>query len=514
MGGEKMSLPQNILGLAPWYPVYPLGADEDGGSAKLRGGASKDAARNAEGGKTPTPAARRRATSSSSSAASPQLSPRLSRWLQPPRWNAASRWLGPALRRSMLTQDDIAAEAGSAAGSARVDRAAAGPESPEKSEFLQEERTLMFRTITLEDGRRERGAEIERLEDGRVTIASGRGLHTGWPQARRGWYGRLTALALAVSALSAPISADAEQLLNVSYDPTREFYREFNEVFAKYWVAQGNPEPQIETSHGGSGAQARSVNEGLNAQVVTLALASDIDRIAKEGKLPVDWQSKLPHNSSPYISTIVFLVREGNPKGIKDWNDLIADGVEVITPNPKTSGGARWNYLAAWAWAERNGKNPEEFLHELFAHVPVLDTGARGSTTTFAQRGIGDVLLAWENEAYLALAELGEDQFDIVVPSVSVLAEPPVALVEANIKDDAQRKLADAYLNYLYSPEGQALAFKHFYRAWDSSAANPEDVARFPKVDLVDIAHFGGWAKVQPEHFGDGGIFDKIYTAK
>ena len=518
-----MSLPQNILGLAPWYPLYPLGADEDDGSAGPPGRASKDAARkdaarNAVSGDTPAPAARRRETPASStaspslspSASSPQLSRRVSRWLQPPRWNAASRWLGLGLRRPMLVQDEIAAEA----GSVQVDPAGARPAKSGESEFLHEERTLMFRTITLEDGRRERGAEIERLEDGRVTIASGRGLHTGWPQARRGWYGRLTALALAVFAFAAPISADAEQLLNVSYDPTREFYREFNEAFAKYWVAQGNPEPQIETSHGGSGAQARSVNEGLNAQVVTLALASDIDRIAKEGKLPVDWQSKLPHNSSPYISTIVFLVREGNPKGIKDWNDLIADGVEVITPNPKTSGGARWNYLAAWAWAERNGKNPEEFLHELFGHVPVLDTGARGSTTTFAQRGIGDVLLAWENEAYLALAELGEDQFDIVVPSVSVLAEPPVALVETNIKDDAQRKLAESYLNYLYSPEAQALAFKHFYRAWDSSAANPDDVARFPKVDLVDIAHFGGWAKVQPEHFGDGGIFDRIYTAK
>ena len=254
--------------------------------------------------------------------------------------------------------------------------------------------------------------------------------------------------------------------------------------------------------------------DGLEAQVVTLALASDIDKIAEAGKLPADWQTKLPNNSSPYTSTIVFLVREGNPKGLKDWGDLVAEGVQVITPNPKTSGGARWNYLAAWAWAEKNGKDPKEFVGALYKNVPVLDQGARGSTTTFAQRGIGDVLLAWENEAYLALKEIGEDQFDIVVPSVSVLAEPPVALVEGNIKTDEQRKLAEAYLNFLYSPEGQAIAFKNFYRAWDASKAAPEDVARFPKLELVDIASFGGWAKVQPEHFGDGGIFDQIYVPK
>ena len=384
------------------------------------------------------------------------------------------------------------------------------------------DRTLMFRTIKLEDGRIERGAEVGRLDDGRVTIASGRDLLTGWPETRSAqarslaprWTRRLAVLAVSAFALAAPVAAHAEQLLNVSYDPTRELYRAFNEAFAKHWTEAGNPAPQIETSHGGSGAQARSVVEGLDAQVVTLALAADIDQIAKVGKLPADWQSKLPHNSSPYTSTIVFLVREGNPKGLKDWGDLVADGVEVITPNPKTSGGARWNYLAAWAWAERNGKDPKEFLHDLFTHVPVLDTGARGSTTTFVQRGIGDVLLAWENEAYLALAELGDDQFDIVVPSVSILTEPPVALVEANIKNDDQRKLAQAYLDYLYTPEGQAIAFKNYYRAWDASAANPEDVARFPKLDLVDIGHFGGWAKAQPEHFGDGGTFDQIYTAK
>ncbi|WP_299909009.1 sulfate ABC transporter substrate-binding protein [uncultured Paracoccus sp.] len=327
--------------------------------------------------------------------------------------------------------------------------------------------------------------------------------------------GTLSALALALIGLgAAPAPVHAETLLNVSYDPTRELYREFNEVFAKWWTDQGNEAPTIEASHGGSGAQARAVIDGLEAQVVTLALASDIDKIAEAGKLPADWQSKLPHNSSPYTSTIVFLVREGNPKGLTDWGDLVNEGVEVITPNPKTSGGARWNYLAAWAWAEKNGQDPQEFVGKLFKNVPVLDSGARGSTTTFAQRGIGDVLLAWENEAYLALKELGEDQFDIVVPSVSVLAEPPVALVEGNIKNDEQRKLADGYLNFLYSPEGQALAYKHFYRAWDDSAANPEDVARFPKLELVGIDHFGGWSKAQPEHFGDGGIFDQIYVPK
>ncbi len=308
--------------------------------------------------------------------------------------------------------------------------------------------------------------------------------------------------------------AAAENLLNVSYDPTRELYRDVNAAFAKEWEAQGKEAPTIETSHGGSGAQARAVVDGLQAQVVTLALGADIDQIAARGLLPADWQSRLPHNSSPYTSTIVFLVRDGNPKGIKDWGDLVGDGIEVITPNPKTSGGARWNYLAAWAWADKNGRNPEEFLGELFKHVPVLDTGARGATTTFTQRGLGDVLLAWENEAYLALEELGDDQFDIVVPSLSILTEPPVAVVDKNIANDGQRELADAYLNFLYSPQGQALAYKHFYRAWDDSAADPADVARFPKLDLVTIADFGGWGKAQAEHFGDGGTFDKIYQAK
>ncbi len=342
--------------------------------------------------------------------------------------------------------------------------------------------------------------------------AQGAARRAGWPVPRF-LTGALSALAMGAVVLGAA-EIRAETLLNVSYDPTRELYREFNEAFAKHWTDQGHPAPQIETSHGGSGSQARAVIDGLAAQVVTLALASDIDRIAEAGKLPADWQSKLPHNSSPYTSTIVFLVREGNPKGILDWGDLVNDGVQVITPNPKTSGGARWNYLAAWAWAEKNGQDPKEFVGKLYRNVPVLDSGARGATTTFAQRGIGDVLLAWENEAYLALKELGEDQFDIVAPSVSIRAEPPVALVEGNVRTPESRELAQAYLDYLYAPEGQALAFKHFYRAWDASAANPEDVARFPELDLVGIEDFGGWARVQPEHFGDGGIFDQIYVPK
>ncbi len=351
------------------------------------------------------------------------------------------------------------------------------------------------------------------LLDSRATISDATRRLVGWPVSRL--RSLLAGAALAVLGLGAsPVQVQAETLLNVSYDPTRELYREINEAFTAFWTAQGNPAPEIEVSHGGSGSQARAVIDGLEAQVVTLALASDIDKIAEAGKLPADWQTKLPNNSSPYTSTIVFLVREGNPKGLKDWGDLVAEGVQVITPNPKTSGGARWNYLAAWAWAEKNGKDPKEFVGALYKNVPVLDQGARGSTTTFAQRGIGDVLLAWENEAYLALKEIGDDQFDIVVPSVSVLAEPPVALVEGNIKTDEQRKLAEAYLNFLYSPEGQAIAFKNFYRAWDASKAAPEDVARFPKLELVDIASFGGWAKVQPEHFGDGGIFDQIYVPK
>ena len=374
--------------------------------------------------------------------------------------------------------------------------------------------TAMLTTILTAGRDTVRGLQVEDHLDGRVTIETGRQRLTGWPLPRLGQL--LSAGLVAALGLAAP-QARAETLLNVSYDPTRELYREINEAFAKHWVAQGNAAPTIETSHGGSGSQARAVIEGLAAQVVTLALASDIDRIAEAGKLPADWQSKLPHNSSPYTSTIVFLVREGNPKGIKDWGDLVAEGVEVITPSPKTSGGARWTYLAAWAWAEKNGQDPKEFVGRLYQNVPVLDTAARGSTNTFVKSGFGDVLLAWENEAYLAMnmmKEQGGDQYDIVVPSVSVLAEPPVALVEANIASDAQRALAEAYLDFLYSPEGQAIAYKNFYRAWDASAANPEDVARVPEVELVTIEDFGGWAEVQPEHFGEGGIFDQIYTAQ
>ena len=371
----------------------------------------------------------------------------------------------------------------------------------------------MLATITLAGTVTAQGPVAERHSDGRVTIADGLRRVTGWPVSRlRGLFATVALATLALGSVPAPVAA--ETLLNVSYDPTRELYRDINEAFIAWWTAQGNEAPTIEQSHGGSGSQARSVIEGLDAQVVTLALAADIDKIAKEGKLPEDWQSKLPHNSSPYTSTIVFLVREGNPKSIKDWGDLTAEGVEVITPNPKTSGGARWNYLAAWAWAEKNGQDPEAFVKALFEHVPVLDKGARDATTTFAQRGIGDVLLAWENEAYLALNELGEDQFDIVVPSVSVLAEPPVALVEANIKTEDQRKLAEAYLNFLYTPEAQAIIFKDYYRGWDTSKAAPEDVARFPQLELRDIASFGGWKDVQAKHFADGGIFDQIYVGQ
>ena len=378
---------------------------------------------------------------------------------------------------------------------------------------LPSKEKTMLATITLAGTVTAQGPVTHRHPDGRLTLADGLRRLTGWPVSRLKDFVATAAIATLGLGI-APTPVAAETLLNVSYDPTRELYRDLNQAFIAWWVAQGNEPPTIEQSHGGSGAQARAVIEGLDAQVVTLALAADIDKIAKEGKLPEDWQSKLPHNSSPYTSTIVFLVREGNPKGIKDWGDLTAEGVEVITPNPKTSGGARWNYLAAWAWAEKNGQDPQAFVKALFEHVPVLDKGARDSTTTFAQRGIGDVLLAWENEAYLALAELGEDQFDIVGPSVSVLAEPPVALVEANIKTEDQRKLAEAYLNFLYTPEAQAIIFKDYYRGWDSSKAAPEDVARFPQLDLRDIASFGGWKEVQAKHFGDGGIFDQIYVGQ
>lgn len=379
----------------------------------------------------------------------------------------------------------------------------------------------MIHTIAIGSHVLAQGPLVAHLPDGCLVIEAGGRTVAGRPPTARtaglgGWKGAVAAALFGLSSLLATApGASAQTLLNVSYDPTREFYREYNIWFADWWVAQGNPRPTIQTSHGGSGAQARAVIDGLGAHVVTLALAGDIDAIATQtGHIPEDWQSRLPHNSSPYTSTIVFLVREGNPKGIKDWDDLIAEGIQVITPNPKTSGGARWNYLAAWGYAERNGLDPREFVGALYRNVPVLDTGARGSTTTFAQRGIGDVLLAWENEAHLALAELGEDQFDIVVPSISVLAEPPVALVEGNLPDDATRALATAYLEQLYSPEAQAMALRHYYRAWDVSAADPEDVARFPDLVRLTIEDFGGWAEVQPLHFGDDGIFDQIYQGQ
>jgi len=306
-------------------------------------------------------------------------------------------------------------------------------------------------------------------------------------------------------------------LLNVSYDPTREFYKEFNEVFAADWKARTGETITINQSHGGSGKQARAVIDGLKADVVTLALGEDIDQIARNtDKLPKDWASKLSHNSAPYTSTIVFIVRKGNPKGIKDWGDLVKEGVQVITPNPKTSGGARWNYLAGWAYAAKalggDEAKVKTWIGDLYRNVPVLDTGARGSTTTFAQRGIGDVLISWENEAFLVQKEFGADNFEIVVPSLSILAEPPVAVIEGNAKAKGNLEAAQAYLNFLYSPAGQKLAARHFFRPVDPSAADPADIARFPKLELVSIdKDFGGWAEVQETHFTDGGIFDQIF---
>lgn len=319
-----------------------------------------------------------------------------------------------------------------------------------------------------------------------------------------------------VLGFAATVQAQDRTLINVSYDPTRELYRDYNEAFIKHWQETKNETVAVQVTHGGSGSQARTVIDGLEADVVTLALESDINAIADAGLIPEDWRGKLENNSAPYTSTIVFLVRKGNPKNIKDWGDLVGDGVEVITPNPKTSGGARWNFLAAWAWARQaNGGDDakaQEYVTNLFKHVPVLDTGARGATTTFVQRGIGDVLLAWENEAYLALEELGPDAFDIVTPSVSILAEPPVALVPGNAEKKGNTDLAQAYLEYLYSDEGQAIAAKHYYRPFHPEAAAPEDIARFGDVNLVTIEDFGGWREAQPKYFGDGGVFDQIYT--
>lgn len=324
-----------------------------------------------------------------------------------------------------------------------------------------------------------------------------------------------SAVLLAASIISAGVYAKEITLLNVSYDPTRELYREFNAAFAKSWKEKTGDDVKVEQSHGGSGAQSRAVIDGLRADVVTLALAGDIDPIAKiGGLLPADWVTKLPNNSAPYTSTIVFLVRKGNPKNIKDWDDLAKKGVEVITPNPKTSGGARWNYLAAWAYAQKKqGKDDagaKEFVRQVFKNVPVLDTGARGSTTTFVQRGIGDVLITWENEAFLAVNELGADEVEIVVPSISILAEPSVAVVDENAKSNGNLEVAKAYLQYLYTKEGQNIAAKNYYRPRDQQVA--EVYAKiFPKLELVTINDFGGWSKAQPFHFGDGGIFDQIY---
>jgi len=331
---------------------------------------------------------------------------------------------------------------------------------------------------------------------------------------RRG-AGALAATALATLLWAVPASADTT-LLNVSYDPTRELYQEFNQAFAEHWEQETGETVTIRQSHGGSGKQARSVIDGLDADVVTLALSADIDMIAeKTGKIPTDWQKRLPDNSSPYTSTIVFVVRKGNPKGIQDWGDLAREGVQVITPNPKTSGGARWNYLAAYGWALDHFGGDEAkaraFLGGLYRNVPVLDTGARGSTTTFAQRGLGDVLLAWENEAFLVLNEFGADKFELVAPASSILAEPPVALVDGNVDAKGTRKAAEAYLSYLYSPAGQAIVAKHFYRPVAPEHAAPEDVARFPRIELFGIGRFGGWKEAQAVHFADGGVFDQIY---
>jgi sulfate transport system substrate-binding protein len=311
-------------------------------------------------------------------------------------------------------------------------------------------------------------------------------------------------------------SAGAQQILNVSYDPTRELYQEMNAAFASQWKAKTGKEVSIQQSHGGSGKQARAVLDGLEADVVTLALAYDVDAIAQAGLIAPDWQKRLPQNACPYTSTMVFLVRKGNPKGIKDWGDLVRPGISVITPNPKTSGAARWNYLAAWAFALRqpggNDATATAFVTRLFKNVPVLDTGARGSTNTFVQRRIGDVLLAWENEAFLAVKELGPDKVEIVVPSLSILAEPPVAVVDKVVDKKGTRAVARAYLEFLYSPAGQTIAAKHYYRPRDPAALAAAPV-KFPQLKLVTIDEvFGGWEKAQKAHFADGGTFDQIYA--
>jgi sulfate transport system substrate-binding protein len=330
---------------------------------------------------------------------------------------------------------------------------------------------------------------------------------------------RTTKVALLAATFAVVVGASLARadvtLLNVSYDPTRELYQDFNAAFAKYWQAKSGEKVTIRQSHGGSGAQARSVIDGIDADVVTLALAYDIDAIAERAKLlPANWQSRLAHNSSPYASTIVFLVRKGNPKGIKDWDDLVKPGISVITPNPKTSGGARWNYLAAWGYAQKKyggEAQAKAFVAKLYGNVPVLDSGARGATTTFVERGIGDVLLAWENEAYLAVKELGPGKVEIVTPSYSILAEPPVALVDKVVDRKGTRKVASAYLDFLYAPEGQEIAAKHFYRPTLDAVAKKYD-GQFAKVTLFPLKeYFGDWQSAQKTHFADGGTFDQIY---
>ena len=333
---------------------------------------------------------------------------------------------------------------------------------------------------------------------------------------RRNLLTGLAALLLLPELSIAPaLAAPNQSLLNVSYDPTRELYQQINTAFAKKWAAQGGGTVTIKQSHGGSGKQSRSVIDGLPADVMTLALAGDIDAIASRAKLlPANWQSRLPNNSAPYYSTIVFLVRKGNPKGIQDWNDLVKPGVKVITPNPKTSGGARWNWLAAYGYALRSTKSAtgaREFMTKLLRNVPVLDSGARGSTTTFVQRGQGDVLVAWENEAYLAVNQLGKGQFEIVTPSVSILAEPPVALVDKNVDAHGTRKVATAYLNYLYTPEAQEIIARNHYRPRDPAVA-ARHAGKFAKLPLFSIdKNFGGWAKAQGIHFNNGGLFDQVF---
>ncbi len=326
------------------------------------------------------------------------------------------------------------------------------------------------------------------------------------------------ALGAAMSLTALPAFAQPAQFLNVSYDPTRELYAEYNQAFAKHWKAKTGQDVQFRQSHGGSGKQARSIIDGLDADVATLALGGDVDALARQGLVAADWQKRLPHNSAPYTSTVVFLVKKGNPKGLKDWDDLARPGVQVITPNPKTSGGARWNYLAAWEYAKRKYGGPDggdrqarDFVARLYRNVPVLDAGARGATMTFVQRGVGDVLLAWENEAFLALREFGRDRFEIVVPSLSILAEPTVAVVDKVVNKKGSRALAEEYLRHLYSDEGQDIAGRHYYRP-TGDKAKAKFAAQFPQLTLVTIDQaFGGWDRANKEHFADGARFDQIF---